>query len=335
MRRFVLPLFLLLLLAGGGYTAYWFILAHRIEAGLGPWADAQRAQGTTLAWQSVAMEGFPAAFRLRFTAASADGAKSIHYTATAPLLLAEARVWDLRHWRLSAPNGASLSLPDELVGFAGADASGSASLDAAQGTRIGISAKQIAGSGLAQGLQIAGAEAQVDLPARAPASHTEPGLAVSIQLTDLALPAPVRPFGKDIETLSLAATLKGALPRGKLRDALEAWRQNGGTIELTDGSLHWGALVANASGTLALDDKLQPIGALTATLENHDAIVDAAVASGNLRARDAGLLKIVLGLMAKPGADGRKQLTLPVSLQNDHVYLGPAEIAALPRFRWE
>ena len=41
MRRFVLPLFLLLLLAGGGYTAYWFVLAHRIEAGLGPWAAAQ------------------------------------------------------------------------------------------------------------------------------------------------------------------------------------------------------------------------------------------------------------------------------------------------------
>ena len=335
MRRFVLSLFLLLALAGGGYTAYWFVLAHRIEAGLGPWADAQRAQGTTLAWQSVAMEGFPAAFRLRFTAASADGAKSLRYTATAPVLLAEARAWDLHHWRLTAPQGANLSLPDALLGFAGADASGSASLDPAQGTSIAVSANGIAGRGLAEGVQIAGAEAQIDLPGRGPASHTEPGLTASIRLTDLALPAPVQPFGKDIEELNLAATLKGALPPGKLHDALEAWRQDGGTIELTDGSLRWGALVANASGTLALDDKLQPIGALTATLENHDAIVDAAVASGNLRARDAGLLKIVLGLMAKPGADGRKQLTLPVSLQNDHLYLGPAAIAALPRFRWE
>ncbi len=335
MRRFVLPLFLLLLLVGGGYTAYWLVMAHRIEAGLGPWAEAQHAQGTRLAWQSVAMEGFPGAFRLRFTAASAAGAKPVRLAATAPLLLAEAPVWDLKHWQLSAPQGASLSLSDELVGFASASASGSVSLGAAAGPKLELAAHDIGGNGLAEGLRIATAEAALELPDHAPANHTEPSLAASIQLTHLTLPAAVPPFGQEIETLNLAATLKGALPPGKLRDALAAWRQDGGTIELTDGTLHWGALEANANGTLALDDKLQPIGALTATLENHDAIVDAAVASGNLRARDAGLLKIVLGLMAKPDADGKKRLTLPVSLQNDHVYLGPAQIAVLPRFRWE
>jgi hypothetical protein len=335
MRRLVLPLFLLLLLAGGGYTAYWFVLAHRIEAGLGPWAEAQRAHGTNLAWQSVAMEGFPTAFRLRFTAASAAGAKPVHLAATAPLLLAQAQVWDLKHWQLSAPQGANLSLPDELVGFASASASGRMSLGKAAGTSLELSAHDVGGNGLAEGLRITGADVALDLPDHAPSNHTEPSLAASIQLSQLTLPAAVSPFGKEIETLNLAATLKGAVPPGKLRDALAAWRQDGGTIELTDGTLHWGALEASANGTLALDDKLQPIGALTATVVNHDAIVDAAVASGNLRARDAGLLKIVLGLMAKPGTDGRKQLTLPVSLQNDHVYLGPAQIAVLPRFSWE
>ena len=40
-------------------------------------------------------------------------------------------------------------------------------------------------------------------------------------------------------------------------------------------------------------------------------------------------------MMAKPGADGKKRLTLPVSLQNDRIYLGPAQIARLPRFTWE
>jgi hypothetical protein len=335
MRRFVLPLFLLLLLAGGGYTAYWFVLAHRIEAGLGPWAEAQRAQGTEVSWQSVAMDGFPTAFQLRFTGASATGAKPVHLAATAPLLLAQARVWDLKHWRLSAPQGASLSLPDELAGFASAGASGRVSLGKAAGSSLELSAHDVAGNGLAEGLGIADADVALELPDHVPANHTEPSLAASIQLSQLTLPTAVVPFGKEIEALNLAATLKGAVPPGKLRDALAAWRRDGGTIELTDGTLHWGALEASANGTLALDDKLQPIGALTATVENHDAIVDAAVASGNLRARDAGLLKIVLGLMAKPGADGRKQLTLPVSLQNDHVYLGPAQIAALPRFSWE
>jgi hypothetical protein len=335
MRRLVLSLFLLLALAGGGYTAYWFVLAHRLEAGIGPWAEAQRAQGTVLAWQTVTVKGFPGVLRLRFTAASASGEKPLPFTAEAPLLLAEARVWNLRRWRLSAPQGARTVLPGEAGGIAGADMHGTVSAGGDGGAVIDLTGSDLAGTGLAAGLRVAGAEARIELPGRAPESHREDGLAAAIRLTQVTLPAAVPPFGPEIETLNLAATIKGALPPGKLRDALAAWRQDGGTIELTGGSLRWGTLVASANGTLALDDKLQPIGALTATIENHNAIVDAAVANGTLRAGDAGLVKTVLGLMAKPGPDGRKQLTLPVSLQNDHVYLGPAQIAALPRFSWE
>jgi hypothetical protein len=335
MRRIVLPLFLLLVLAAGGYTAYWFILAHRLEAGLGPWAEAQRARGTVLQWQSVAIEGFPAVFRFRFTAATASGDKPVRLAATAPLVFAEAHPWDLRRWRLDAPNGVSVTLPEELVGATAAVVDGELRLDEVGGTVIDLAARDVAGSGLAQGLRIGDAATKLVLPEHPPASHLDPELSAAIRLAQVSLPAAVPPFGRDIEALSVAATIKGALPPGKLRDALAAWRRDGGTIELTDGTLHWGALAASANGTLALDDQLQPIGALTATIENHDAIVDAAVASGSLRARDAGLLKIVLGLMAKPGADGRKQLTLPVSLQHDHVYLGPAQIAALPRLAWQ
>jgi hypothetical protein len=334
MRRIILPLLLLVVLAAGGYTAYWFVLAHRLQARLGPWAEAQRAHGTVFGWESVTVEGFPAVFRLRFTGATASGAKPVRIAAAAPLLFAKAHIWDLRHWRLSAPQGASVTLPEEMVGLTGGTVDGRLQLEGS-GTAIELTAEDVAGNGLAAGVRIADAEASLVLPDHAPTSHLEPDLSAALHLTQLTLPAAVPPFGKEVEALTLAATIKGALPAGKLRDALAAWRADGGTVELTDGSLQWGALTASANGTLALDDQLQPIGALTATIENHDAIVDAAVASGNLRARDAGLLKIVLGLMAKPGADGKKQLTLPVSLQNDHIYLGPARIAALPRLAWQ
>ncbi len=334
MRRLVLTLFLLLVLAGG-YTAYWLVLAHQLEAGLGPWAEAQRAAGLTVAWQSVAVEGFPASFRLRFSAASAAGDRPVRFSAAAPLLVAKARPWNLRQWRLSAPQGAGATLPEEASGCDSAAADGSISLGRGRSTVIDLSLRDLAGNGLAAGLRIAGAEARLELPDRPPASHLDAGITAAVRLSDVTLPKAVPAFGKEVETLSLALTVKGALPPGKLRDALAAWRQDGGTVELTDGSLHWGALTLDASGTLALDDQLQPIGALTATIENQNAIVDAAVASGNLRAADAGLVKIVLGLLAKPGADGKKRLTVPVSLQNERLYLGPAKIAALPRIGWE
>ena len=334
MRRFILSLFLGLAAGCAAYTGYWIFLAHRLQAEIGPWAESQRAHGTALAWQSVAVEGFPAVLRLRFTEATASGAKPLPFAASAPLLLAETHLWDLRHWRVSAPAGAQATLPGAAGGLTGARVDGTVALADGDGTRIDIMAHTLTGSGVAAGLSIAEAETQLVVPPRAPASHREPSFGASLRLAEIGLPMAVPNFGKEIERLRLALTLNGALPPGKLRDTLAAWRQDGGTVELTDGALQWGALEASANGTLALDEQLQPMGALTATIENHTAIVDAAVAGGMIRARDAGLVKAMLGLMAKPGADGRQQITLPVS-QNDRVYLGPAQVAALPRFSWE
>jgi hypothetical protein len=335
MRRLVLSLFLVLAAACAGYTGYWVYLAHRLQAEIAPWAEAERARGTTIAWDGLAVEGFPAAIRLRFTGAAASGDKPLPFSATAPVLLAETRVWDVRHWRVSAPQGAQAMLPSEAGGVTAAGLDGTVAIEKGGSATVDLAGRTLAGNGVAAGVTIAAAEAHVDLPAAAPASHRDPAFSAALRLSQVALPAAVPSFGKEIETLSLAVTLKGALPRGRLRDALAVWRQDGGTIELTDGTLHWGALEASANGTLALDDQLQPIGALTATIENHNAIIDAAVATGTLRAGDATLVKIVLGMLAKPGADGHPQLTLPVSLQNDRLYLGPAQIAALPRFTWQ
>jgi hypothetical protein len=335
MRRLVLSLFLVSAAICAAYTGYWVYLAHRLQSEIAPWAEAERARGTALGWDGLAVEGFPLVIRLRFTQAAASGAKPLPFTAAAPLLLAQTRVWDVRHWRVGAPDGARVALPGEQGGLAAASVDGAISFDKAGGATIDISAHALAGNGIAAGATIATTEAHLTLPDHAPATHLDDTFAASLRFSQIALPVTVPSFGKEIETLNLGLTLKGALPPGKLRDTLAAWRQDGGTIELTDSALRWGALEASANGTLALDDQLQPIGALTATIENHNAIIDAAVAGGTLRAGDAHLVKLLLGMMAKPGADGRQQLTLPVSLQNDRLYLGPAQIAALPRFTWE
>ena len=156
-----------------------------------------------------------------------------------------------------------------------------------------------------------------------------------LRVTSISLPRAVPSLGATIDSVTLSGALKGALPAGKLRDALAAWRDDGGTVELEQGTLRWNSLAASANGTLALDQTLQPMGALTATIENQNAVIDAAVAGGTMRAQDANLAKVLLGLMAKPGADGKQQLTLPVTLQNRRLYLGPAQIAVLPVVTWE
>ena len=129
--------------------------------------------------------------------------------------------------------------------------------------------------------------------------------------------------------------MKGALPPGQLVPALTHWRDDGGTIELQSLRLRWGSLLVDASGTLALDNALQPEGAFSAVITGQDAAVDVAVKTGALKPSDAGAAKAVLGLLARPNGNGDKALTLPMTIQNQRLYLGPAKLANIPPIPWD
>jgi hypothetical protein len=335
MRRIVLWLFALLVVAGAGYTAYWFHMANRLRAGVEPWAEARRAQGYAVGWSAVAVGGFPATFRLRFTDATFAAARPFPVTLSGPALVGEAKVWDLQRWALHAAEGGRAELTSSGEAFTAAGLDGTLVLDDPAGTAIDFTAHDVTTSGVVSGVRIADLEAKLSLPRHPARDHRDTSVAVSIGVSHATLPWSPRPFGSDIETLSLAGTLKGALPPGQLRASLDAWRADGGTVELEQATLRWGRLDATANGTLALDAALQPVAALTATIENQDAIVDAAVANGGLPAGRAGVAKTVLGLLSTTDSDGRKHLRVPLSLQNERVYLGPVPIGTLPHFTWE
>jgi hypothetical protein len=334
MRRIAVASCLALAVGAAAYGGYWFATAARLRSGIERWAAARQAEGRDLHWTGMAADGFPFAFRLRVTGAVLDGVRPLPFAAASPVLVGEARPWNLRHWRLSAPEGAQVTTPIDGTTLTAATLDGMLALGMAGATAVTLDAHDVAASGSAR-LHVAEAELQLTLPDHAPASHRDPAFDAALRLAKVTLPAPLPPLGDTVDILTLAATVKGALPPGPLRQALAAWREDGGTIELQDGAIRWGALALVANGTLALDETLQPIGALTATVEDQDAIIDAAVAHGTMRAGDADLAKAVLGLLAKPGADGKRRLTVPLSLQNHRLYLGPAQIATLPRLTWE
>jgi hypothetical protein len=336
MRRIIAAAVVLLLVAAAAsYTGYWFYIAGRLPAAIAGWAEARRAEGYSVRWDSLAVGGFPASFRVTIAGAALAGARPLPFQTAAAIVIGEARPWNLRRWRVSAPQGARVEAPSEGDTITAAALDGTVAIGADNDSKVALTAHQIAGSGAAAALRIADADAQLALPGRPPADHRQDGAKVTLRLMGIALPRAVPSLGATVDAVTLSGALKGAVPAGQLRQALAAWRDDGGTIELEEGTLRWSSLAASANGTLALDAALQPIGALTATIENHNAVIDAAVAGGTLRADDANLAKVLLGLLAKPGADGKKQLTLPVTLQNRRLYLGPAQIAVLPAITWE
>jgi hypothetical protein len=334
-RGIVLVLAVLAVAAIGGYGYYWFSMAAKLREGLTPWAEAERAKGYVIQWDQVELGGFPGAFRFRFTKPSFGAQRPLPVTLDAPSLVVSASPWNLHHWQLAATEGARLAGP---LGVIGVDLG---RLEASTGEGVNetivleIAASTLDGIGLAQGTHIANATAHIALPARPPASHSDSALDAALQLTEVKLPASVPGFGDTLAELAASVQLKGALPAGSFEEALTHWRDEGGTIELKEFRLRWGGLLVDASGTLALDAELQPEGALSAIITGQDAAVDLAVTAGTLQPQDAGIVKAVLGVLAKPGPSGEKAITVPLTLQQGRLYLGPAALGQVPRINWQ
>jgi len=192
----------------------------------------------------------------------------------------------------------------------------------------------VSGRGVADGDSASSLSVHLDIPARPPQGDRDPFISVNAQVTDATLPQAPAPFAQRIDSLSLTTTVRGPVPAAPLISALTQWRDAGGTLDIEGTHIAWNKTSIDLAGTLALDSAMQPEGALTATIAGGDSIVDAIVTAGKLDPRYAAVAKSVLRAIAEPNPDGSETLHVPLSLQDQRLYLGPAPIAALPRLTW-
>lgn len=338
-RRAVLSLTGLVLLALIVYAAYWQYMAGVLRDQLEPWAQSRAANGYLVRWDDAAVAGFPGSFRFDFTNLSIGATRPLPVAMDAASVSAWAMPWNLKHWEFTAAGGARLVEPSGSAGFDVHQLDGAVDIDNRAVAAVDLTAVGLAGIGLAQGVQIGDAEAHIELPATPPQSHTDTALGLSLQVNQATLPMTVPGFGNTLSGFSFAGQIKGALPPGPFVTALTQWRDNGGTVELQSLRLRWGSLLLDASGTLALDSALQPEGAFSAMITGQDQAVDVAVMTGTLKPDQAGAAKAVLGLLAHPvtngpNKDGQNAISLPLTIQNQQLFLGPAKIATIPSIAW-
>ncbi len=337
--RLGLAAVVLLLVLLGGYAAYWRIVAGRIEDGVVAWQQSVRARKIDASWQRLRVAGFPFAFRVEAeNALLRDRALSPPPELHLPALTASARPWNPVDWKLAAPEGlwadlaAAGSRP--AVKLVARTAQGAAA-PGPQGAALlwlelqGVSAK--AGGRV----PIKSADAWITMPPTSPRAHTDPSLGLALDLRQVQLSAPPPSFGNTIDELALGVTVKGTMPDGPLAQALAAWRDAGGTVELDNLRLQWGGLGATANGTIALDRQLQPIGAFSAGIQGFGEILRALVEADRMSAEQAALAQIALTSLAKAGADGQPQINTSFTLQDGKMYLGPARLGEAPRIVWK
>ena len=320
------------------YSAGWLFLAHRARVVVDAYMARQHDQGTNLTVATQAIEGFPFLIEVRLTGIVAAGLPHVpDGRATVPVAVAWARPWQLDAWRFSLLGGGTIDGPQGHVSFDLLGGHASAILGPGATPGGDLADLHVDNIVISQGdrvLKAARAGVTLRLPPEAPRAHEEPLFSATLEAHKVTVPTAVDPLGPEIDHLMLDGTWRGPLPPGKLADALAAWRDDGGTIDLQGIDLGWGPLALAADGTLALDKNMQPLGAFSARIMGYDAILDALIASGHIHQNEASLARMGLSMMAQRGADGTPQLKTPVSVQDGALFMGPARLMKVPKVVW-
>jgi hypothetical protein len=329
LRRPVLVLMIVATALVGGHAAYWFHAAGLLRKGLDAQAAKIATDGGLAEWDRIQRYGYPFRIGLRFdqprlaTAGfswQGDGAavESSVFDPTRVTLSFVGR----QH--LSGRQGEGVIDSRSLVALLDVDAAGrlrSATIRGQAVRTAGLAAQTLTAS--------------VDALAQGAVDHQTPTLRLGLSVGDLDLPEdlPVL-LGRRVAAVSAQAVVKGALPSGDPVRSLRAWADGGGVVEVSALSAQWAQLAVESEGTVALDPAGQPLASFTAKVRGLPDLMDVLAQSRLVEPGAANALRFVLLMMSKPDTQGRPTITVPVSLQDGAVYLGPARLARVPLIPW-
>jgi hypothetical protein len=286
------------------YAGIWFLLAGQIRDGIDQWAADRRAEGFGVEYGPIAVFGFPFLFETVIvnpvlTAPGEHGFRSWQ----GPIMIMQARPWALSKVRMLAFGRHRVT------------------------TMTGGKPKTI-------DIEFGSLIAALDF------SPAGASFAVNLNASDIAYPhAPVTGLGRTTKRLNVSVAVKGDIPRTRNAETMARWRDNGGTIEVSNLDIGHGPLDLTVDGTGALDADLQPIGAFSLNVRGFNEAIDRLRVAGIIKPNTAALMKTVLGMLAqgqkdKSATEDADMLKVPLSLQYRKVYLGPVAVAEMPVVRW-
>lgn len=315
-------------LAAGLYAAFWFDTAGRLKSGIVEWTAAQREAGNFVVFNNLQISGFPLSFTLTADQAVLGRTAAQTFSWRAEGFRAAARPW--------SPRELTISAPDNGVTFSARGNSRNVEMNAAA-LRMTVQLDKtnwpttVAARFERPVLQILGrrndiAAASLDL--RGTGARDGQG-SITLEAIDATSGDELlQRLGGTIDLIKTAIDVKGAWSTGPIDRQLDAWRLNGGTIEVHDTRIEFGALKTDLEGTLSLDDELRPLGALTATFLGLSEFIDRLQQSEIIRPRDAAAAKISINVLGSRTESGR--LRLPLTAQFGRLSVGPLSVGDVP-----
>lgn len=326
---------LLLALAAAIYSGWWFWLASEVRANVDGWVAAMQLNGGNATYETLSVGGFPGRIGIDLTVIDVAGPEG-SWRVQVPALRAQLTPWAIGslHGTFDGPLLVSL-LKGAMAGrYMISAGSNEFSADSDGGGRIGARLSGVRAVREESGDVLAAETLSLTL-----ARGTAPVYGqISFDAGNADLPAIMNStFGDRVARLRVVADLTGAVPpAGIAPQALRRWSVDGGAVDIRTLDVAHGVLGLTGEGTLALDGDLQPIGAFTAKIAGFSEAIDALVNAGAARREDGALAKIVLGVLAKsPAGGGPKQVSLPLTLQDRQLSVGPIKLLRVRRVEWE
>jgi hypothetical protein len=328
-RIAILPAAILVLLAAL-YTGWWYWLAGRWTDGIARWTAAAAGQGWTVTTGTVTVGGFPGALRIALPAPKAADAAGEAWIGPPVTLTVSPFAPLAPHFAASGRH--VVALPGRRPLDLQADSlTGVLTIVHDIPAMLAVEARQI----VAAPVILDGFTMTLRRLEAGATDPTAPVLAATAEIDRLALPEGAVPMlDKIVSVAHLALRLRGAIPLSPPRQALAAWRDAGGTVEIDSADIDWPPVAGAGNATLALDGDLQPELAGTATLRGLPAMIDRMVELGTMEPGPAVAAKVVLGLASSEGSDGMPENKVAVTIQNRVLSLGPARILKLPEVKW-
>ena len=330
--RFRLIALVLVGLMAAAVTAYWFHAAGQVRKGLDAFTAQLRTEGWRVDMDSVRIGGFPIAVVARLEGVDLRSPAGLSWhgdriAATIPLL---------------TPLDITVDMPGAHI-LAGFGWSGVVSAATAR-TRLRLHPDgRLAGFAVTaetlaleqpgiDPLTLDGATITYDDLAPADPGHATPSVAMTLALRGLGLPdISGSPLPRRVDAVQVEARVMGTMASTAPLAALAAWSKEGGTIELDRLALDWSPLSLEADGTLALDADLQPLIAISARIRGAGDVMVRLARAGLVEPRMASTAQVMLTIMARPDAQGRSTLFVPLTLQDGLLSAGQVRLLRVPR----
>lgn len=333
-RRRWMTLGIVIIIAALIYSGWWFWLASTVREQINVWIDNNRGGGRAIEMARLDVSGFPGALKINAENLQIEDSAA-GWRLNIPAIFATVRPWKIDridgkfHGPLNlvvvkGPASKTYALEAVLNDWTvDRDQDGRVRLALQEVMLKGDDDKDTLGISSLKAILIRGA-----VPVYG---------ALKLTASGITLPTRARsPFGADVKMLDTRLELVGALPPNNLTaPELRQWTKDGGAVEVRSLRVIHGVLGLSGDGTMALDGRLQPIGAFSARVSGYDAALDQLTQAGLVKSSDGNIAKMILGALGKvPAGGGPKQIDVPISMQDQRLSVGPIPLMRIPAILW-